>query len=148
MITGGVDFLRVQAGGVVEEAGERGVHVLLLVGLGGAAQRTQVLEHPLGIGAPLMIRRVVAQLLVVPDEAAGQGHRGDHHVPERPSGLELGPHLRQPKPELHEPSPRRLARRAVQIVRACRGGDQNAAVPVARPRDQSRYGRGADAAAG
>ena len=72
VIGGGVDLLRVQTGGVVEKAGERGVLVLLLVGLGGAAQRAQVLEHPLGIGASLVVGRVVAQMLVVADQAAGQ----------------------------------------------------------------------------
>ena len=57
---GGSELLRVQTGGVVKEAGEGGVLVLLLVGLSGAAQRAQVLEHPLGIGPPLGVRRVVA----------------------------------------------------------------------------------------
>ena len=53
----GGDLVGVQAGGLLEEPGQRGVvGVLLLVGLGGAAQRAQVLEHPFGVLALLGFR--------------------------------------------------------------------------------------------
>ena len=80
----------VQAGGLLEKPGQGGVvDVLLLVGLGGAAQGAQVLEHPFGVLALLGFRRVVAPVLVMGDESAVEHHRGDDDVPERASGAQL-----------------------------------------------------------
>ncbi len=36
---------------LLEETAERRVRVVLVVGLGGAAERAQVLEHPFGVAA-------------------------------------------------------------------------------------------------
>ena len=80
----------VQAGGLLEKPGQRGVvDVLLLVGLGGAAQGAQVLEHPLGVLALLGFRGVVAPVLVVLDESAVEHHGGDDDVPERAAVAQL-----------------------------------------------------------
>ena len=48
-----VELLGVQPGGVLEKASERRTLVVLRVGLGCAAQRAQVLEHPLGVAPAL-----------------------------------------------------------------------------------------------
>ena len=65
------------------------VLVVLVVGLGGAAERAEVLEHPLGVAAPVGVGGVVALVLVVADQPAGHGHRRDHDVADRPAGGEL-----------------------------------------------------------
>ena len=128
-----VDLLGVQSRGVLEEAGERRVLVVLLVRLGGAAQRAQVLEHPLGVGPSLGVRRVVAVVLVVAHESAGQRHRGDHRVSERAARVELGSDVIKSGAELDEAITRRLAGHSIQTAGVCAGGDQVAAVVLARP---------------
>jgi len=50
-IAGRVDLLGVKAGRLLEETGERRVLVVLVVRLGCAAQRAQILEHPFGVAA-------------------------------------------------------------------------------------------------
>ena len=76
-----------QAGGVLEEAGQRGARAELVgEGLGGAAQRAQVLEHAFGVAALVGPRRAVAALLVVGDEAAVERDGGDDDVAERAAG--------------------------------------------------------------
>src|SRR4051794_17048258 len=67
-VLAGPDFLGVQAGGVLEEAGDRRSGADLVgVGLGGAAERAQVLEHALAVAALVGARRAVAARLVVGD---------------------------------------------------------------------------------
>ena len=100
----------------------------VLEGLGGAAERAQVLEHALGVAALLRVRRAVAALLEAADQPAGQHHGGDDDVCERaPLGafaldaLELGS-------EQGEPVARGLRADPGQLVGARAGGDQVAAM--------------------
>src|SRR4051794_19583001 len=73
----GSDLLGVQAGGVFEKAGDRGGGADLIgVGLRGAAERAQVLEHALAVAALLGARRAVAARLVLGDDAAVERERG------------------------------------------------------------------------
>ena len=89
-VLAGPDLLGVQAGGVLEEAGQRGAGADLVgEGLGGAAQRAQVLEHAFAVAALVGARRAVAARLVVGDEAAVERERGDDDVPERAAGAVL-----------------------------------------------------------
>lgn len=92
-VRGGVELLGVQPGGVLEESGEGRVLVLLLVGLGRAAERAEVLEHPFGVAAAVGVGGVVALVLVVAGEFARHRHRRDRHMPNRASGGEVGPGL-------------------------------------------------------
>ena len=85
-VAGGVELLGVKPGRVLEEAGEGRVLVVLVVGLGGSAQRAQVLEHPFGVAAAVGVGGVVALVLVVARPARPAGHRRDHDVADRPSG--------------------------------------------------------------
>ena len=104
-----------KAGGLLEKPGQgRVLVVLLLVGLGGAAQRAQVLEHPLGVLALLGFRRVVAPVLVVGDQPAVEHHRGDDDVPERASGAQLAPDALESFAEPREPLAHGLGADALQ----------------------------------
>ena len=90
-VLAGGHLLGVQPGGVLEEAGERRV-LVVLVGerLRGAAQRAQVLEHAVGVAALVGPRRAVAPVLVVAHEPAVERDGGDHDVAERAAGGRLG----------------------------------------------------------
>ena len=147
-VGGGVDLLGVQAGGLLEEAGERRVLVVLVVGLGGAAQRAQVLEHPLGVAAAVGVGGVVALVLVVADQPARHRHGRDHDVADRPAGGELAADLLERRAELDQPHARGLGADAVELAGAGAGGDQVTAVLLARPGDELGDGRGADPAPG
>ena len=110
--------------------------VVLLVGLGGAAQRAEVLEHPLGVAAAIGVRGVVALVLVVADQPARQRHRRDHDVAERPSGVELAADLLERGAELDQPQARGLGADAVELVRRGRwrrSGRRGAARAPMRP---------------
>ena len=50
-VTGRVDLLGIEPCRLLEETAERRVLVVLVVGLGGAAERAQVLEPPFGVAA-------------------------------------------------------------------------------------------------
>ena len=90
--------------------------VVLLEGLGGAAQRAQVLEHPLGVATSISVGGVVADVLVVADEAARHRHRRDHDVAERPPGGELAADLLERRAELAKRVPRRLGADAFELI--------------------------------
>ena len=134
-VAGGVELPGVKAGGVLEKAGERRVLVVLVVGLGGAAQRAEVLEHPLGVAAAVGVGGVVALVLVVADQPARHGHRGDRDVADRPSADELAPDLLEPGAELDHPHARGLRADSVVLADAGAGGDQVTAVMLTRPGD-------------
>ena len=80
--------------------------VVLVVGVGGAAQRAEVLEHPLGVAAAVGVGGVVALVLVVADEPAGHRHGRDHDVADRATGGELAADLLEPRAELDQAHPR------------------------------------------
>ena len=98
-----------QPRGVLEQAGQGRVLLLLLVGLRGSAQGAQILEHPLGVAAALGVRGVVALTLVVAHQPAGHRHRRDRDVADRPSRRQLGPDVLQPGAELDQRRPRSAA---------------------------------------
>ena len=136
-VGGGVDLLGVKAGGVLEEAGERRVLVVLLVGLGGAAQRAQVLEHPLGVAAAARGRACgrAGAGSGGPDRRAAspsRSRRGRATVRRR---ARRGP-ARAPAPNSTSRIARGLGADAVELAGVGAGGDQVAAVMLARPRDQ------------
>ena len=128
----GVDLLGVQAGGLLEKAGQRRVLVVLLVGLGGAAQRAQVLEHPLGVAAPLGVRGVVAPVLVVADQPAGERHGRDHDVADRAAGGELA-HGR-----CSSPAPNSTSRSRARWARTPSSSPARALAAIRSPRCCSR----------
>ena len=99
---------------MLEEAGERGVLVVLVVRLGGAAQRAQVLEHPFGVAAPVGVGCVVALVLVVADEPARQASRSRSRRG-RSSGRR-----RARRGRARAPSPNSTSRIARRLGRGCR----------------------------
>ena len=120
--------------------------VVLLVGLGGAAQRAQVLEHPLGVAAAIGVGGVVALVLEVADQPSGQRHGRDHDVADRAAGGELGTDVVESGAELDQAHAGGLGADAVELARARAGGDQVTAVLLARPGDELGDGGGADPA--
>jgi hypothetical protein len=67
---------------MIEETAERRSRFALVEGLGGAAERSQVLEHPLSVAAAIGIGYLIAHVLVVADRPARHRHRGDYDVAE------------------------------------------------------------------
>ena len=133
-----LDLLGVQAGGVLEKAGEgRLVALLVVVGLGGAAQRAQVLEHAFGVATLVRVGRAVAALLEVAHEAAFEHHGGEHDVPDGAAVGELGADVLERGAEPGEPVADRLLADRRELVRAGAGGDQVAGVLGARQRDDA-----------
>ena len=81
------------------------------------------------------------------DQPSGQRHGRDHDVADRPSGGELGTDVVESGAELDEARAGGLGAETVELARAGAGGDQVAAVVLARPGDELRDGGGADPAA-
>ena len=117
-----------------------GVLVLPLEGLHGAAQRPQVLQHALGIGAPLGARRVVAHVLVVGDQPSRQRHHRDHDVTQRTSGVELGSDALKAHPELDQAAAGRRAWHPLDCSGAGARRDQVATKALARASNQGVCG--------
>jgi hypothetical protein len=76
------------------------VIVLLLECLRGAAQRAQVLEHPLGIRPSFGAWRVVAHVLVVGDEPSRPRYHREHDVAQRTYGFAFAADALKARPEL------------------------------------------------
>ena len=83
------ELLGVKPRRVLEEPGQGGGLLVLLVGLHVPAQRPQVFEDPLGVAALARAVRAVAQPFLPADQPAGHRHHRDRHVRERPSRVEL-----------------------------------------------------------
>jgi hypothetical protein len=117
-----VDLLGVEAGGVFEEAGERGVLVMLVVRVGGAAQRAEILEHPLGLAAAVGVGQ--------PRVLAPRGWRG----------LEVGAlRAAQVVPVLRQRSHRRAHRRAAdQAAMALSTASRRCTATTPRSRGRGR----------
>ena len=116
------------------------------MGLRGAAQRAQVLEHALGVAALVGRGGALAAVLELAHEAAVDRQGGDDDVPERAPGVQLAADALELSAEAHESFARRARADLREPSRVGAGRDQVAVVLIAGERDHAAGGRRADAA--
>ena len=115
-------LLGVQPGRHLEETGQgAALGMLIVVALRSTAQRTQVLEHTLGVWPPPRCRGMVAAMLVIRNESPLDHHRADNDMPDRSASAELSSHPLHCRAERCQSVASRLAAHRLELptLRAC-----------------------------